>query len=174
MGEKGKNRRVRQPCIGPFAHSRQARRAQGSRGPMHNAETAAGGLLSPKTTKSEFRLTSTIGPEHWFRTAWHTSGRDHETGQSAAMCIRPWHRAYQCPATPVKTIDVGLSSAIDQRRPSAPFNASHPMTLIPPPRLPVADGTEDAEQGHRQGDDAVQPAETVGPVIVIPAITKTD
>jgi len=50
-GEGTTGLRARQPCIGPFAHGDQARRAQGSRGPGDQR----GDVLSPMSSTTRVR-----------------------------------------------------------------------------------------------------------------------
>jgi len=50
-GEGTTGLRARQPCIGPFAHGDQARRAQGSRGPGDQR----GDVLSPMSSATRVR-----------------------------------------------------------------------------------------------------------------------
>lgn len=50
-GEGAANLRTRQPCIGPFAHGDQARRAQESRGPAYPRED----VRSPITSTTRVR-----------------------------------------------------------------------------------------------------------------------
>ncbi len=50
-GEGTTGSRTRQPCIGPFAHGDQARRAQGSRGPVDQRDDA----LSPMSSDTRVR-----------------------------------------------------------------------------------------------------------------------
>ena len=50
-GEGTTGRRARQPCIGPFAHGDQARRAQASRGPGDQCD----GFCSPMSSTTRVR-----------------------------------------------------------------------------------------------------------------------